>query len=150
MAQLTETETRNAEQACAALAIEYAEIVDTKDYNRLREIFAEDAAFTLPVGSQEPIRGVENIIVMFNARLGGGSRLTQHMMSNVRVRIETPETATGTCRVVLYTSDAAEPVTAEGRQAAPKQMLGTYYDRYVRTQAGWRFAERRGTVTFHT
>jgi 3-phenylpropionate/cinnamic acid dioxygenase small subunit len=144
----TETEIRNAEQACGALAIEYAEIVDTKEYARLREIFADDAAFTLPMNPQNTIRGVDNIIAMFNSR--PRNRLTQHMISNIRVRVETPDSACGTCRVVLFTSDEAEPETPEGRQASPKQMLGTYYDRYTRTQLGWRFAERRGTITFHT
>ena len=40
---LSETEIRNAQRACEALAIEYAEIVDAQDYERLREIFVEDA-----------------------------------------------------------------------------------------------------------
>ncbi|MGA3295346.1 MAG: nuclear transport factor 2 family protein [Candidatus Acidiferrales bacterium] len=148
MAQLTEAEIRNAEQACAALAIEYAEIVDSEEYARFREIFAEDAAFTLPMNPQDTIRGVDNIIATFTSR--PRTRLTQHIISNIRVRIETPETAAGTCRVLLFTADAAEPETAEGRKASPKQLLGTYYDRYVRTTDGWRFAERRGTITLHT
>ena len=145
---LTETEARNAELACHALAIEYAEIVDAQDYARLPEIFAEDAAFIRPANPQEAIRGVDNIIASFVAR--PRNRLTHHIMSNVRVRLETPDTAVGTCRVLLYTSDVSEPQTPEGRKVATKQLMGTYHDRYVRTKDGWRFAERRGGISFHT
>jgi hypothetical protein len=146
--QLNETEIRNAELACSALAIEYAEIVDTKDYARFSEIFAEDAAFTLPTNPQGTIRGVDNIIASFNAR--PRNRLTHHIMSNIRVKVETADAAVGTCRVLLFTSDAAEPETPEGRKASPKQLMGTYHDRYVRTKNGWRFAERRGGISLHT
>lgn len=145
---LSETEIRNAQQACEALAIEYAEIVDAQDYERLREIFAQDAAFGRSATPDETLHGVENIVASFISR--PRNRLTHHVMSNIRVRIETPKTASGTCRVLLFTSDTSEPQTAEGRKVAPKQLMGTYHDRYVRTNDGWRIAERRGSISFHT
>ena len=148
MAELSETERRNAEMACHALAVEYAEIVDTQDYARFREIFAEDASFTRPMNPSDIIRGVDAIIASFVSR--PRNRLTHHIVSNCRVRIESADTATGTCRVLLYTSDTSEPETPEGRKAGAKQLMGTYQDRYVRTKNGWRFAERRSGVTFHT
>ena len=145
---LNETDIRNAQQACEALCIEYADIVDAQEYERLREIFAEDAALVRRATAQEMVRGLENIIASFTSR--PRNRLTYHIMSNIRVRVETPETASGTCRVLLFTSDTAEPQTPEGRKVAPKQLMGTYHDRYVRTKDGWRFAERRGDISFHT
>ena len=54
---LSETEIRNAQQACEALAIEYAEIVDAQEYERLREIFAEDATLVRRSIAQETVRG---------------------------------------------------------------------------------------------
>jgi ketosteroid isomerase-like protein len=146
--QLNETEIRNAELACSALAIEYAEIVDNQDYVRLRAIFAEDAVFARPTNPQENIRGVEDIVTMFTSR--PRNWLTHHIISNIRVRVENADTAVGTCRVLLFTSDAAEPETPEGRKPSPKQLMGIYHRRYVRTKSGWRFAERRGGVSLHT
>lgn len=145
---LSETEIRNAQQACEALAIEYAEIVDAQDYERLREILAEDASFGRSATPDETLYGVENIVASFTSR--PRNRLTHHVMSNIRVRVETPGTASGTCRVLLFTSDTSEPQTTEGRKVAPKQLMGTYHDRYVRTNDGWRIAERRGGISFHT
>ena len=148
MTELSPGEILNAEHACHALAVEYAEIVDSQDYARLRDIFAEDAVFVRPSNPPEAIRGAENIVASFTSR--PRNRLTHHIVSNFRVRIESHDTATGTCRVLLYTSDTSEPETPEGRKVGAKQLMGTYQDRYVRTKSGWRFAERRGAITFHT
>lgn len=145
---LSETEIRNAQQACEALAIEYAEIVDAQDYERLREIFAQDATFGRSATPDETLHGVGNIVASFTSR--PRNRLTHHVMSNIRVCMETPKTASGTCRVLLFTSDTSEPQTGEGRKVAPKQLMGTYHDRYVCTDDGWRIAERRGGISFHT
>jgi hypothetical protein len=148
MADLTDAEIRSAELACHALAVDYADIVDSQEYSRLREIFAVDAVFARPTNPQEPIRGVENIVASFESR--PRNRVTQHFVTNIRVRVESPNSATGSCRILLYMSDASEPETPEGRKAAPKQLIGMYLDRYVRTKDGWRFAERRGRTLFHT
>ena len=149
MAEFSQAEMRNVEQACYALAAEYAEIVDSQDYARLRDIFAEDATFARPTNPKDVLRGVEDIIAMFESR--PRNRLTFHLISNFRVRMETMDTAVGTCRVLLYTSDTSEPETpGEGRKTAGKQMMGTYQYRYVRTPKGWRFSERGGSITYHT
>jgi len=76
--------------------------------------------------------------------------VTQHFVTNICVSVESPTAASGSCRILLYMGDASEPETAEGRQAAPKQLIGMYVDRYIRTAAGWRIAERRGRTLFHT
>lgn len=145
---MTETEILNMEQACEELAIEYAEIVDAQDYERLREIFTEDATLVRRATGQETVCGLDNIVASFTSR--PRNRLTYHILSNIRVQVETPDTAGGTCRVLLFTSDTSEPQTAEGRKVAPKQLMGTYHDRYIRTKDGWRFTERRGDILFHT
>lgn len=137
-----------AESMCQALAIAYAEIVDAQDYARLREIFAEDIVFARPTDPSNPIHGIDNVIANFQSR--PRNRLTQHFVMNMRVRVESPTSAKGSCGILLYMSDVSEPPTVEGRQAVPKQILGVYQDRYVRTKDGWRFAERRGKTVFHT
>ena len=129
--------------------VDYADAVDTQEYARLRDIFVEDAAFTRPANPQELIHGVENIVAMFESR--PRNRLTQHIVSNIRVRVESADRAVGTCRVLLFTSDVSDPGAPDfGRKASARQLIGTYKDRYVRTKNGWRFAERRGTISFHT
>ncbi len=148
MSDLAESEILAAESACHSLCVDYCDIVDTQEYSRLREIFAPDAIFARPTAPQDPLRGVESIVASFEAR--PRNRVTHHIVTNIRVRVESPTAASGSCRMLLYMSDASGPETAEGRQAAPKQLIGMYVDRFVRTAAGWRIAERRGRTLFHT
>lgn len=146
--ELSETERRNIEQACAALSVEYCEIIDSKEYSRLREVFADDALFTPPNAPDNPIRGADAMIAGLSAI--PRALMTQHLAVNVRVRAESTDSASGSCRILLYTADANEPDTIDGRKAAPLHRIGVYHDRYVRTAAGWRIAERRGKTLLHT
>lgn len=148
MADFSQAEMRNTEAACYALCVDYADIVDGRDWPRLAELFAADATFTKPVSPHETLEGADEIIAWF--KTFPPTRLTNHIISNFRVRMETNDTAAGSCRVLLYTSDVSEPEGPEGRRAAPKQMMGVYTDRFVRTDKGWRFRSRVGSVTFHT
>jgi ketosteroid isomerase-like protein len=146
--ELNETERRNIEHACAALCVDYCEIVDSKDYQRLRNVFADDATFVSPAAPDKVIAGADAII-------SGLSKIpsalaTLHFALNVSVRAESPDSASGSCRIMLYTADGNEPETGEGRKAAEKQRMGIYYDRYVRRPEGWRIADRRGKALFHT
>lgn len=146
--ELNETERRNIEFACAALPVEYCEIVDAKDYQRLREVFAENASFVSPAAPDKVIRGADAIIASLS--MIPPALVTQHFALNIRIQPESADAAGGSCRILLYTADAGEPETLEGRKAAEKQRIGIYYDRYVRTPAGWRIAERRGKTLLHT
>jgi ketosteroid isomerase-like protein len=146
--ELSETERRNIEHACAALSVEYCEIVDAKDCQRLREVFAEDASFVSPAAPDKVIRGTEAIIAALS--LIPPTLVTQHFALNVRIQAESADTASGSCHILLYTADGSAPETPEGREAAEKQRIGVYHDRYVRTPAGWRIAERRGKALLHT
>jgi ketosteroid isomerase-like protein len=145
---LTETERRNIEQACAALSVDYCDMIDAKDYQRLREVFAEDALFAPPNAPDHPLRGADAIVAALSAI--PAVLVTQHFALNIRVRAESADTAGGSCRILLLTADANEPETGEGRKAAEKQRVGIYRDRYVRTPAGWRIAERRGKSLLYT
>lgn len=148
MPEFSQAEMRNTEAACYALCVDYAEIVDGREWQRLAELFVEDATFTQPVPPQEVIRGADKIIAWFQSF--PKDRLTNHLISNFRVRMETNDTAVGGCRALLYISDVSEPETPEGRKAAPSQLVGAYQDHYVRTQHGWRFAARAASIAFHT
>lgn len=148
MTELSETERRNIEMACAALCVDYCEIVDTKDYQRMREVFAEDAEYYSPNAPNDLIRGAEAIIAYLSHI--PATLVTQHLAFNVRVHAESEEAARGLCKIVLFTADGNMPETPEGRKAAEKQRIGVYFDRYVRTPGGWRIAERRGKGLLHT
>jgi hypothetical protein len=146
--ELSETERRNIEVACAALCIDYCEIVDAKDYPRMREVFADDAQYYSPNAPDDLIRGAEAIVAYLSHI--PATLVTQHLACNIRVHAESAGAASGSCRILLFTADGNTPATPEGRKAAEKQRIGVYHDRYVRTPKGWRIAERRGNGLLHT
>ena len=146
--ELSETERRNIEQACAALCIDYCEFIDAKDFAALLRVFAEDSIFVSPATPDREIRGTGAIV----AALSGipSTLFTQHLAFNIRIHAESTNTATGSCRILIYMADATEAESPEGRKAAPRQVIGIYRDRYLRTASGWRIAERRGQTLLHT
>lgn len=147
--ELSETERRNIEVACAALCVDYCEIVDAKDYQHMREVFAEDAQYYSPNAPEDLIRGAE-AIVKYLSHIPA-TLATQHLVCNIRIHAESADAASGSCKILLFTADGNEPETSEGRKAAEKQRIGVYHDRYVRTSDGWRIAERRGKgLLLHT
>lgn len=148
MIELTETERRNIETACGALCVDYCEIVDAKDYQRMREVFAEDAEYYSPATPNDLIRGAEAIVAYLSHI--PATLVTQHLASNIRIHAESADAASGSCKILLFTADGNAPETPDGRKAAEKQRVGVYYDRYVRTPVGWRIAERRGKGLLHT
>jgi hypothetical protein len=137
------------ELACSKLVIGFVEAVDAQDYSRLAELFAPDCTFARPADPETIIAGAPNIIAAFASR--PRDRLSLHLCTNILITVESAEAARGSCRVLLFTSNAAEPeVQGKGRKAGASQLIGGYTDRFVKLDAGWRFAERRGRVLFHT
>jgi hypothetical protein len=137
------------EHACERLVYEFAERVDAQDFAALRELFSADARFARPTDPDNLIHGIDNIVNAYLAR--PRVRITQHLCCNVRITPQSPDRASGTCRVLLYTADAGEPEhPGKGRQASAGQLIGSFDDRFVLTAQGWRFAERRGRLVMHT
>jgi hypothetical protein len=53
----------------------------------------------------------------------------------VVIDVESDTTARGTSAMLLFTGEAAP-------------LVGSFHDRFVLTDDGWRFAERRGSLIF--
>lgn len=85
-----------------------------------------------PTAPDVPIQGREAILAAFAAR---PPRRTRHVCSNVVVEVESPTNARGTSAMVLFTADGPP-------------LAGSFHDRFALTDDGWRFAERRGSLTF--
>jgi hypothetical protein len=149
MQDLAPADERAIEWACTKLMVQFAEFNDRQDYEALAALFDERGRFARPTDPDTVIEGRENILKAFQSRPKG--RLTQHLCTNLLVTAESSDRARGSCRILLYTADAAAaPEGAFGVKADPRQLVGVYEDRFVRTPEGWRFAERRGRVLYHT
>ena len=114
---------------------EYANIIDKKDFDRLRDIFSEDAridysAFGGAVGNRE------EIIAFLKQAMVDVFPNTQHLNANIQIKVEGDA---GIGRVMCF--NPMEMKMPDGNTHV--FMLGLWYvDKYVRTQKGWRIKER--------
>ena len=132
-ATLDDATRRAIEWDCARLVSLYANLNDAADWAGVAELYAKDGVMTRPTAPDQPVRGRDAILAAFRAR---PARTTRHICSNIVIEVETESAARGESAMLLFTG-AAEP------------LVGSFHDRFVRTDEGWRFAERRGTLLFH-
>lgn len=132
MAPVNDTERRAIEQDCARLVARYANLNDAGQWEALADLYAPDGRMARPTAPNDWIEGRAAILAAFLSR---PARTTRHVCSNVVIDVTGPDHAVAESAMLLFTGDGP-----------PK--VGSFHDRFVRTAAGWRFAERRGTLTF--
>ncbi|MEI9852364.1 MAG: nuclear transport factor 2 family protein [Sphingomonas sp.] len=88
---------------------------------------------TRPTAPDAPIVGREALLASFLAR---PPRTSQHVCANIVVAVENESAASAHSVILLFTAKDAPP------------LVGQYDDRFVPTAEGWRFAERRGGLSF--
>lgn len=129
---MNDAEPRAIEQDCARLIALYANLNDAADWEAVAALYAPDGRMSRPTAPDDWIEGQAAILTAFQAR---PPRTTRHICSNVVIEVLGPDQAEGESAMLLFTGDGP-----------PK--IGSFHDRFVRTGGGWRFAERRGTLTF--
>lgn len=113
------------------LKYRYARLLDTKDWEGIRDCFVEDATASYS-GGQLAFEGREAIVGFLVNALGTENMITSHTMGQPEIELTGPDSATGTWALqdLVIVVDAG----LEIRGAA------FYDDRYVKTPDGWRFA----------
>lgn len=129
---MTQDEVLRIEWACAKLVARYANLNDEAKWDEVAALYAEDGVMARPTAPDDLIVGQAAILASFKAR---PARATRHVCSNVVIDVDGPDAARGTSAMVLYLAGAAP-------------IVGSFHDRFTLTPAGWRFAERRGSLTF--
>lgn len=120
------------EWQCARLICEYANLNDDARWEDVAALYAEDGWMTRPTAPDDRIVGRAAILAAFEAR---PARTTRHICSNIVIDVESPARARGRSAMLLF----VEP-------GAP--IVGSFDDGFVLTDEGWRFTERRGSLTF--
>ncbi len=107
------------------LPCRYGDAIDDRNWDRLRDIFTDDAVFDLTGVGARRLEGIDDIVHFMNIE---ASHPKTHMMTNIYVD-EHEETVTMNFRIVALLG---------------KGLVGTasYYDRVVKTDHGWRVQHR--------
>lgn len=144
---MTPEQKSSIEWQCQQLALKFIAHGDRQEWAEMCALLTEDAVFARPTDPDNPITGRGKIQAAFESRPRG--KITRHLCTNIIVTAESPTEARGSLYALLFTGSAANQgdlaVTSD-----PRQLVGGFEDRYVLTDAGWRIAERRGSLTFAT
>ena len=130
---MTAEERRAAEWDCTRLVHLYANLNDAARWTELAALYTEGGRMTRPTAPDEPIIGRAAILAAFEAR---PPRTTRHICANVVIEIIDERTARGSSAMLLFTAPDTPP------------LVGGFEDMFALTEEGWRFAERRGSLTF--
>lgn len=129
---MTEADRLAAEWQCAKLIARYANLNDEARWDEVAALYTENGLMTRPTAPDAPIVRREAILAAFKSR---PPRKTRHVCSNVVITVESPTTASGVSAMVLF---------SEGNPP----LAGSFHDRFELTGEGWRFAERRGSLSW--
>jgi hypothetical protein len=137
---VTDTERMLIERACERLAVDYCRLVDAYDHKALVQLFAPNGVWHSMKG---PLNGHAAISAYLDAKAPSFGR---HFVSNVHIDVIDADRAEGSSYFTFYVVPSKpdnEPAPLKGPAVA-----GRYFDKYVRTPQGWRFAERRIALEF--
>jgi ketosteroid isomerase-like protein len=132
--------------AIAELIVRYAALNDAHDWEALAALYTEDGRMSRPTSPDDFVAGRAAILAGFKSR---PPRAARHFVANILVTLEGETRARASSQILLFTGAAADDGGLPIQSATPP-LIGSYDDTLVRTEDGWRFAERRGRLDFRT
>jgi hypothetical protein len=129
--------------AITELIVRYAVLCDAGQWDEVAALYADDARMSRPTAPDEFISGRDAILASFRAR---PPRAARHVVANVLVTLDSDIDARATSQILLFTGTTHGAGLPTLSTTPP--LIGTYHDRLLRTNSGWRFTERRGSLDF--
>ncbi|HET9822052.1 MAG TPA: nuclear transport factor 2 family protein [Burkholderiaceae bacterium] len=133
------------QQAVNDLVLRSAACVDSRDAAGLAALFTPDGELQRPSGT--PLQGRAAIEQAYAQRPPG--RLTRHLVTNLRVEVESPRRARAHSLVLLWSGSSDDAQGPQGRPARGAQQVGEFRDRLILTDEGWRLEQRIASFVLH-
>jgi len=122
------------------LVTEHAWRADNGRADTIHELYIDDGELSL---GPTPLRGRAAILEWGRQLVANPPwRVIRHVCGNMRFVIEGPDAAEGTTILTVFMVAGSEAATTQPFS------VGEDHDRFVRTEAGWRFVSRRWVELF--
>ncbi len=121
------------ERECTRLIMDYAVYRDAGDAEAYANLFTENGSLSL-LGQTFSSRAA-----ILERMRTAPPQTSMHLMSTVRIFPESATRARGVSYAEVYVEGAGEAPAKTGGFLA----IGRYHDRFEKTEAGWKIAERR-------
>ncbi len=141
---MREEERQSIEWACTRLINLYTLLNDANDWEAVASLYTPDGSMARPSAPDKPIVGRDAILASFLSR---PARAARHVVSNVVVEVDSAMEASAHSVLTLF-QGIANPDGGLPIRDPKGPLVGYYKDRLVRTDEGWRFAERVGGLDF--
>jgi hypothetical protein len=135
---------QSVEWACTRLINLYALLNDAADWDGVAGLYTEDGQMARPSAPDAPIIGRDAILAALRAR---PPRAARHVISNIVVDVDGENEARAMSVILLFQGEAGENGALPTRDRTGP-LVGFFKDRLVKTDEGWRFAERIGGLDF--
>jgi hypothetical protein len=132
-----------AERACERLVLDVVHRLDLGEPGTFGDLFTPDGVWEWPY-DQRRIEGREALRAYFASR--PADRLSRRMCTNIRVTVDSPDTAAATTYFATYRVDGY----TEGTLIAPRlpANIGHYQDTFRKTGGSWLIATRTLVLPF--
>jgi hypothetical protein len=133
------------EHQCAKLSLQLALFTDNREFARASECFTPDGTFSRPLVPDRILRGRAQILGSLSDKPPSDS--AQHCCTNIIVDVLDERNAVGTIYFTVY---AERGSAGQDSSTVPQRLVfvGTYHDRYVCTDDGWKIQARTGSVRY--
>ncbi|MEP6660968.1 MAG: nuclear transport factor 2 family protein [Acidimicrobiales bacterium] len=124
-----------------ALNVEFWYRVDQQNGEGVADLFCEDGAYSVPGGRNA---GRAAIAESYVKRAARGPRVSRHVLSNLRLTLESPTLAHGVSTLTLWARDGEAPLAI----TLPVS-VSDVHDTYIKGDDGvWRIQHRHITAAF--
>jgi hypothetical protein len=140
---ISRAERMEIEHACEQLVYAYSRALDLGDMSGAADCFAEAGSLARPMTPDQVIGGRETIRASLLTR--PKNLLTKHLATNVRIQVESRDTATGLSYLTMIATMPGAECTPPFLSSGPIY-FGEFKDRFVRENGVWKFQERLGSI----
>jgi len=128
------------------LLARYAFALDLRQWDELRQVFAEDATLDYSTETNVVHSGIDEIIEYISTALSRRPG-SQHLIHTTQVWSTGPDSASGRTHA---TAQHLAPGSTPPVSLAEVYSVGcTYTDEFVRTPDGWRISRRKLMILYH-
>ena len=131
------------ERACEQLVYAYSRSLDLGDTGGAADFFAENGSMARPMAPEQVIHGRETIRASLLTR--PKTLLTKHLATNVMIRVESRDTATGISSLTMIATTPG-PADKPPFLSNGPIYFGEFKDRFIRENGVWKFQERLGSI----
>lgn len=132
------------EWQCARLINRYANLNDAGDWPAVAALFTDDGTLIRPSAPEIEICGRDHILAALQSR---PPRASRHFITNIEVHAISPDCATATSAMMLYSGSPAHGGDLPTLDAASPR-LGGFEDELQCVSGRWLFKVRRGCMYF--